>query len=59
MRIRGRTIGGARQGVHESPAEAAGSDAHHARQRLQAIGIPSHLDDYGPGTHSFPSGRAI
>jgi len=26
--------------------------AFHAR--LQALGIPSYLDDYGPGTHSFP-----
>ncbi len=22
--------------------------------RLQALGIPSHFDDYGPGTHSWP-----
>ncbi len=26
--------------------------AFHAR--LQALGIPSYFDDYGPGTHSFP-----
>jgi len=32
--------------VHESTAKF-----HH---RLDALGIPSHYDDYGPGTHTWP-----